>query len=209
MVIAFLNQKGGTGKTTLSINIAHSLVLKNNRVLLVDADPQGSARDWAAARKEEPLFSVIGIDRPVIHKELPAIAGNYDYVIIDGPPRVSDVARSAIMASVLIVIPVQPSPYDVWAAEEIVSLVKEASLFKENLKSVFAVNRKIANTVIGRDVQEALAQYEIQTLDTAIAQRVIFAETAASGSTVMEAEPSGAASKEVQSLTQEILEVLS
>lgn len=76
MVIAFLNQKGGTGKTTLSINIAHSLVLKNNQVLLVDADPQGSARDWAAARKEEPLFSVIGIDRPVIHKELPAIAGN-------------------------------------------------------------------------------------------------------------------------------------
>lgn len=113
------------------------------------------------------------------------------------------------MASVLIVIPVQPSPYDVWAAEEIVSLVKEASLFKENLKSVFAVNRKIANTVIGRDVQEALAQYEIQTLDTAIAQRVIFAETAASGSTVMETEPNGAASKEIQSLTQEILGVLS
>jgi len=209
MVIAFLNQKGGTGKTTLSINVAHGLVLKGNRVLLVDADPQGSARDWAAARDAEPLFPVIGLDRPVLHKDVPVLAKDYDFVVIDGPPRVYDLARSAIMASDLIIVPVQPSPYDVWAAEEIITLTSQASTFKEKLKIVFAINRKISNTVIGRDVRKALDEYEIQTLEPAITQRVVFAETAAAGSTVLESEPQGRAASEVRGLVEAILEVIS
>lgn len=208
MIISFLNQKGGTGKTTLSINVAHGLLLLGNRVLVVDSDPQGSARDWAAARDKEPLFPVIGIDRPVLHKELPNIAKDYDFVVIDGPPRVYELARSAIMATELVIVPVQPSPYDVWAAEEIIGLTREASLFKENLKSVFVINRKISNTVIGRDVKDALNQYEIETLEPPITQRVIFAETAASGSTVLEAEPRGRAAGEIRQLVQSILGVM-
>jgi chromosome partitioning protein len=206
MIIAFLNQKGGTGKTTLSINVSHALALESN-ILVVDADPQGSARDWSAARQTDPLFPVVGIDRPVIHKELGNLVGNYDHIIIDGPPRVSDLARSAIMAADMVVIPVQPSPYDVWAAEEIVTLVKEASVFKENIKCVFVINRKISNTVIGAEVREALAEYDFKTLSTAIHQRVIFAESAASGSTVIEQEPNSQATDEIKSLTQELLEV--
>lgn len=208
MIIAFLNQKGGTGKTTLSINVAHGLGLAGNRLLLVDADPQGSARDWAAAREGEPLFPVIGLDRPVLHKEVPSLAADYDFVVIDGPPRVYELARSAIMASDLIIVPVQPSPYDVWAAEEIIALTREASVYKENLKIVFAINRKISNTVIGRDVKEALDQYDIETLEPPITQRVIFAETAASGSTVLEAEPKGRAAREIRGLVDSILEVM-
>src|SRR5262249_37190111 len=122
--------------------------MKRCRVLLVDADPQGSALDWAAAREGEPLFPVIGLPKASIHKELPAVAKGYDLVLIDGPPRVYDVARSAIMASDLILIPVQPSPYDVWAAHEIVDLLKEASVYKQDLKIVFVVDRKLANTAI-------------------------------------------------------------
>lgn len=210
MVIAFLNQKGGTGKTTMTINVAHAFATNGKKVLVVDADPQGSARDWAAARGEDeaPLFPVVGLDRPVIHKELDSLAADYDVVLIDGPPRVSDLARSAIMASDLVVIPVQPSPYDVWAAEEIVNLVKEASVYKENIKCAFAINRKIVNTVIGQDVRDALANYDFPTLETALHQRVIFAESAAPGSTVIEQEKSGQAAKEIMKLTSEIMEAM-
>jgi chromosome partitioning protein len=205
MIITFQNQKGGVGKTTLSIHVAHALGLQGGKVLLVDVDPQGSARDWAAARQGAPLFPVVGLDRPVVHKAIPAMAEDYTHVVIDGPPRVSDLARSSMMAADLVVIPITPSPYDVWAAQEIVTLVHEASTFKEMLKSVFAVNRKIVNTAIGRDVIEALAGYpDIPTLKAQVCQRVAFAESAATGSTVLEADPKGAAAKEIQTLTTEI-----
>ncbi len=209
MVIAFLNQKGGVGKTTLAVHVAASLA-RTSRVLLVDADPQGSSLDWAASRAQrqqdtEPQFPVIGLPKGVIHKELPGLARDFAHVIIDGPPRVYDVARSAILASDLIVIPVQPSPYDVWAAKEIVDLVNEATIFKESLRAVFAISRKIVNTAIGRDVVDALADYKLPVLKSQISQRVAFAETAAQGMTVFEADANSSAALEIEALVKEIL----
>jgi chromosome partitioning protein len=205
MIISIQNQKGGVGKSTISIHLSHALSLLGYRVLLIDADPQGSARDWAASRKNDPLFSVMAIDRPSIHKELPLISPNYDHILIDGAPRVTELARSAIAAADLVLIPVQPSPYDVWAAKEIIDLIKEASVFKESLKSVFVVNRKIANTAIGRDVNEALASYETPVLKAQITQRVGFAESAGTGQTVMEIEPNGQASQEIKAVVKELM----
>lgn len=207
MIISLQNRKGGVGKTTLAVHIAHALASKGARVLLVDADPQGSARDWAAARESQPPFTVIGLDRPTIHRDLPALAANYNHVVIDGPPRISDQVRSGIIAADLVVIPVQPSPYDVWAAREILDLLREASVFKENLKSVFVINRKIVNTAIGRDVVEALAGYDVPVLRSQVCQRVAFAESAASGSTVMEQGSSTQAAREITALVDELLEV--
>jgi chromosome partitioning protein len=205
MIISVLNQKGGVGKTTLAIHISHALVLMGFKVLLVDADPQGSARDWAAARSDKTPFPVVGLDRPTIHRDLPALVKDFDHVVIDGPPRVSDLARSAIIAANLVVVPIQPSPYDIWAADQIIKLIQEASVFKENIKSVFVINRKIVNTAIGRDVVEALEQYPIPVLKASISQRVAFAESAASGSTVLETEKLGAAAKEVMALVDELM----
>lgn len=205
MIISVQNQKGGVGKTTLAIHISYVLSSSNKRVLLIDADPQGSSRDWAAAREDEPPFSVVGLDRPTIHRDLPKLAEGYDHVVIDGPPRVTDLARSAIVAADLVVIPIQPSPYDVWAAKEVIDLIKEASVFKESLKSVFVINRKIVNTAIGRDVVEALKEYEIPVAKTGICQRVAFAESAASGQTVMELNNKSSASKEIKALVKELL----
>ncbi len=207
MILAILNQKGGVGKTTLSVHLATALARRGRRVLLVDADPQGSALDWSGIRTADPLFPVIGLPKATLHRELACIARDYDHVVIDGPPRVYDVARSAIMASDVVVIPVQPSPYDVWAAKEIVELLREAAAFKENLKSFFAINRKIAKTAIGRDVTEALAEYAIPILRAALCQRVSFAESAAQGSTVLELEPASLASQEVEALVNELLEM--
>lgn len=207
MIISVQNQKGGVGKTTLAIHISHGLVLKGHSVLLVDADPQGSSKDWAAARTDKPPFPVVGLDRPTIHRDLPALAKDYDHVVIDGPPRVSDLARSAIIAADLVVIAIQPSPYDIWAADEVVKLIKEASVFKENIKAVFVINRKIVNTAIGRDVVEALEQYPFPVLKSAISQRVVFAESAATGNTVLEVDKTGSAAKEIKALVNELLKL--
>ncbi len=206
MIIGVLNQKGGVGKTTLSVNLAASLARGGSRVLLIDADPQGSALDWAAARQSEPLFSVVGLPRPTVHKEIAQIGHGYDHIIIDGPPRVTDLARSAIMASDVVLIPVQPSPYDIWAADEVVKLIDEAKVYNEKLKSAFVVNRKIANTAIGRDVGEALASYPIPSLTASVTQRVVFSESAAQGLAVYEIDAAGLAAGEIEALVAELME---
>ena len=207
MILAVLNQKGGAGKTTVALSVATALARDGARVLLIDADPQGSALDWAAIRTEPPLFPVIGLPKAVLHREMPALAIGYDHVVIDGPPQVADVTRSAIMASDLVLIPVQPSPFDVWGARAVVELLSEAMIVRPRLKSAFVINRKIVNTAIGRDVSEALAVYRMRVLDASLVQRVAFAESAGRGCTVFDLDPVSAASAEVAALTREILEI--
>ena len=205
MIVGLLNQKGGVGKTTLSVNLAAHLTRRGDRVLLIDADPQGSALDWAAAREGAPLFPVVGLPRATIHRDIDQIGEGYDHVIIDGPPRVTELTRSAIMAVDVVLIPVQPSPYDIWAAEDIVKLVEEATVYKDNLKCAFVVNRKITNTAIGRDVVEALAAYPVPVLSATVAQRVIFAEAATQGKAVYEVSE-GTASAEIEAVATELME---
>src|SRR5699024_1891746 len=113
-VIAVLNQKGGSGKTTIATHLARAFQLEGSDVLLVDSDPQGSARDWAAVDENQPV-PVVGIDRPTIARDLKSVARK-DLVVIDGAPQAADLAISAIKAATAILIPVQPSPYDIWAA---------------------------------------------------------------------------------------------
>lgn len=205
MILTFQNQKGGVGKTTLSLHLAHFLTLRGFRVLFIDADPQGSARDWLEARSTPAPFGVVGLDRPTIHRDIGQLMEHYDVGLIDSPPRVTDIARSAILAADLVVIPVQPSPLDVWAAQDTVALINDARVYKERIESVFAINREIVHTAIGREVSEALATSTIPVLTAHVSQRVSFAESIAQGLTVFETKNDTKAIAEIEALGVEIV----
>jgi chromosome partitioning protein len=212
MIISILNQKGGVGKTTLSVHIASTIALGGYSVLLIDADVQRSALDWAATRDKEPIFNVVGIPSNGIHKEVKLLESKYDFIIIDGPPRVYDVAKAVIAASNFVVIPVQPSPYDIWSAEEIVKLIEEVRTTLAPYKKIdagFVINRKITNTVLGRDVIEALSSYSFPVLESSIHQRIAYTETAARGTSAIEEDPDSIAGKEIKNLVEEILSKVS
>jgi chromosome partitioning protein len=206
-VIAVLNQKGGSGKTTIATHLARALQLSGHKVLLIDSDPQGSARDWAAVNEAQPV-PVVGIDRPTIERDLRSIAP-HDFVVIDGAPQAADLAVSAIKAAHLVLIPVQPSPYDIWAASDLVDLVKQRiEVTDGKLKAAFIVSRHIAGTKLGGEIVEALEGYALPVLTSKIGQRVAFPGTAAKGTTVMDADPTSDAADEIRALADEVIALL-
>ena len=202
-VIALLNQKGGVGKTTLTLNLAAALA-RNSKVLVIDADPQGSALDWSAQRIEKASFDVIGLPKPIIHREISTIASGYDWTIIDGPPRMDELAKSAIGAADIVIIPVQPSPFDVWAAEDIIKIVKDFEIHKPQLETRVLINRLFPNTKLGGEIADILSGFNIPVLDTIIHNRTEYAKAARNGQTPLETDPTGLAAREVQALAVEV-----
>lgn len=204
MVISFLNQKGGVGKTTLSVNVAACLANQGGKILLIDADKQGSASTWAGLRSE-PAFQVVSMARENMAKEALRLAADFDHTVIDGPPHAEQIARSCIIASDIVILPIEPSGLSTWASDLTVRQVSEAQAFKESLKCGFVVSRKIGKTVIGRDIRAMAAAAGIPILATEIEQRVAFAESMTLGQTIFEWDPSSAAAREIELLTRELL----
>ena len=206
MVISFLNQKGGVGKTTLALHVAVGLQMEGRgRGLVIDADPQGSALDWQAKRESSSPVPVVGMPKPTLHRDAQAVGDDTDYLVIDGPPRMDVITKSAIAASDLVCIPVQPSPLDVWAAREIFDLVEECRVLKPALMVRFVINRAVPRTVLAAEVESALAVFETPLLPV-VRNRTEYAKAIRTGQTAMETQPRGQAAREIKVLAAAVWE---
>lgn len=206
VTIALLNQKGGSGKTTISTNLAHALKLDGLNVLLVDADPQGNSRDWNEANEGE-IVPVVGLDRETLPKDLNAIAIGYDWIVIDGAPQVARLSAAAVKAADIILIPVQPSPYDIWACADLVDIIKaRQEVTNGKPYAGFVISRSIKNTRLSNEVTKALKGYELPILKSGTTQRIAYPTTASEGLTVLGGADDKAA-QEITALKREVIQI--
>ncbi|EOX8956968.1 AAA family ATPase [Enterobacter hormaechei] len=203
-VISFLNPKGGSGKTTSVINIATSIARNNNKVAVVDTDPQQSLANWNKAEKANfDVFTVTSEkDVYTIRKELK----DYPYVIIDGAGALSVITAAAVMVSDLVIIPVTPSPLDFSASGAVISVL-EAQSYNRPVECRFLITRKIEQASMLKVLRESIAATGISPLRTAITQRQSYVKSVLDGETVFDTND-GAAKGEVEVLAAEIMKIV-
>lgn len=203
-VIALLQEKGGAGRTTMATNLARGLQLRGLNVLLADTDPQGSARDWNE-ENQGALLPVIGLDRTSLAADIIAVKKGYHIIIIDGAPNLAKLSAAAIRAADIVLIPVQPSPYDVWATAGLVELIKDRqTIMNGNPKAAFILSRVIKHTLLSKDIREALENYDLPVFENFVSQSVTYPTTASAGKTVFDIKPTEA-TQEITRIIDELL----
>jgi chromosome partitioning protein len=205
-IIAILNPKGGSGKTTLATNLARACHDRGLKTLLVDSDPQGSASDWHAAREDNPL-PFLAYGKPENFKALPGIAAPYDLCLIDGAAKLEGMIAAALKVADAVLIPVQPSPYDIWATADLVELIRARREVTDGKpQAAFLVSRAVRRSVLSREIHGVLAEYGLPVFTAGTAQRQSYARTAAGGQTVFD-DGSKAAAAEIRAIAAELLEL--
>lgn len=202
MIISILNQKGGSGKTTLAVNMAREYTKRTLKTLLVDSDSQGSALRWHEESGGE-LIDLTCLPVTTMHKDVLKFKKQYERIIIDGIPRMSPLTLCAIQAADIVLIPVLPSPYDVWATEDLVRLVKERIEITEGkLKAAFIINRHIKGTLLSRNITAQLIAFGLPVFVNVLCHRQEYAKSVAEGRTVCEGNTE--ATKEVVAIVNEL-----
>ena len=210
--IVVTNIKGGSGKTTLAINLAASL---KGEVLLIDADPQESALKWADSADDPLPFGCMAYKGEKIHREIERLESKYDHIIVDTPPSAlagSAVVRSALLYADLALIPVQPSPLDIRETVSISELIAEISDLRgdDPLQARIVINRLRPSTTFGKQVKEALQEIGIPVCKAVIHEREAHKHAALDGVSVHQVSSRGgkAASEDMKKLTKEINHLL-
>jgi chromosome partitioning protein len=201
-VVAVLNQKGGSGKTTIATNLARAMQLRGLAVCLIDADPQGTAAEWAARRDETP--PVYSAHKPTIHKDLPALSASFDACVIDGAPAIADLATSAVKAAGLVLVPVRPSAPDIWAAGDIIDVVRARQKATGGPDVAFVVSQQVPRSNLASSVEDALGSYDVDVLPSRTSSRVAYAEALGAGLSVLDTSSPKAAA-EIRALTTDVL----
>jgi chromosome partitioning protein len=202
-VVSVLNQKGGSGKSTLATNLAAAIQRRGRRVALVDADPQKTASEWASRGEDTPPTYEATED---LAKNVPALEGSFDVVVLDGAPRMTELATDAVKVADLVLIPVQPSGADLWAAEDILDTVRARQKVSGGPHAAFVVSRAVARTNLAETIGDALDAYDADVLDSRTGHRVAYTEALGSGQSVL--DMGGKAADEIQAITDEVLDIL-
>ncbi|WP_150137412.1 ParA family partition ATPase [Candidatus Enterovibrio altilux] len=205
-IVAILNPKGGAGKTTLALHLSRALK-DDGSVLLVDTDPQGSARDWAEQGSGDS-FPVVGVDRAgALKSTINQISDGYKWVVIDGAAKLEEITAHSVSIANLVIIPIQPSPLDLWACQSLVSQIKQRQIITDGIPTAaFQVSRAKKGTSLAKEVRAAVSEYELPLLDGTIHDRTIFAKALSDGFTSLDTDPNGVASLEIRHMAKQIIE---
>jgi chromosome partitioning protein len=214
-IIAIVNQKGGVGKTSLAMNLAWFLHTAGGRTVVLDADPQGSATRWAAAQNGSWGVEVRSVDAErdiaLVSRDLESIAAETgaEFVVFDCPPELRNATEVALLLADVSLIPVTPSPLDIWAAEAAVTLASDVQRVRGDGRPEIALvpNRLIRNTVMARELPSALEALG-KTVAPGISERIVVAESAILGQTVPEYSPKSPAYAEFLALARFVMERL-
>jgi chromosome partitioning protein len=207
MIIALTGQKGGIGKSTTAVSLAVVAMARGRRVLLVDADPQGTVRTWGdvACEAGHTIPTIVAMGS-AMHRpgQLPEVAPAYDLTVIDCPPRQGEVARSALMIADLAVFPCGPTAADAWALAAAVEVFHEARALRDDLRGCVLITRKQGRTALGKGARGVLETSGLPVLKTELGYRVAYQEALASGQGVTTYAPRDAAAREMFHLLDEM-----
>ena len=212
-IIALVNQKGGPGKTTLAMHLAGELARRGDRVMVADADPQATATRWASAAPKDLPFpaAVRGLAATDghLHRELRKFIDAFDVIVVDCPPSAdSPISRSALLVADLALVPVIPSPPDLWAGLAIRETIDRVNTVNEALDARLVVNQRKPNTRLAASMAELLPRYGIPVLDTQIGDREAFRHAAAGGVTAADVPRATVAAAEISRFADEVLAIL-
>ena len=204
MVIAIVSAKGGTGKSTITLNLAGAFLKIKRKVLIVDTDPQGSITQWAAIRKQEEP-DILSVSARGFDKKSKKLAKRYEIILIDTPPTFKKSMRSVIHAADRLIIPVSPGLADYWSTEQLLDFYRAEKEKRLNLDARLLISRIDRRTRLGRDFRFFLERLSIPIFMTEIPQRVIYSESWHEGLTVDRLQPNGSGTKDFRLLVKEIL----